>query len=132
MNSTAKAYASEPVRYSALEVIDLAAEGAAITDSYRNIVINQVNGSCLRLSVMNENYRWHYHPKSDELFLIVDGCLEVDLADGRTLRLTPWQCATVPAGLVHKTRPVGRSVNLCFEELAAETVFVDSPEAPSD
>ena len=128
MDSTARAYANEPVRYSALEVIDLAAEGAAITDVYRNIVINQFNGSCLRLSVMNEAYRWHYHPKSDELFLVVDGCLEIDLALGRTLRLTPWQCATIPAGLLHRTRAVGRTVNLCFEELAAETVFVDSPE----
>jgi mannose-6-phosphate isomerase-like protein (cupin superfamily) len=131
MDSTAKAYASEPVRYSALEVIDLTAEGAAITDDYRNIVINRVNGSCLRLSVTNEAYRWHYHPKSDELFLVVEGCLEIDLAGGRTLRLTPWQCATIPAGLLHRTRAVGRTVNLCFEELAAETVFVDSPEARS-
>ena len=131
MDSTPKAYSSEPARYPSLQVIDLAAEGAAIKDSYRNIVINQVNGSCLRLSVMNEDYRWHYHPKSDELFLVVDGCLEIDLAGGRKLRLTPWQCATVPAGLVHRTRPVGRSVNLCFEEIAAETVFVDSPETPS-
>jgi mannose-6-phosphate isomerase-like protein (cupin superfamily) len=132
MDSTAKAYSSEPVRYPALQVIDLVAEGAAITDSYRNIVMNQVNGSCLRLSVMSEAYSWHYHPKSDELFLVVDGCLEIDLVDGRKLRLSPWQCVTVPAGLVHRTRPVGRSVNLCFEELAAETVFVDSQEAPSD
>ena len=50
MDSTAEAYSNEPVRYPALQVIDLAAEGAAITDSYRNIVINQVNGSCLRLA----------------------------------------------------------------------------------
>jgi mannose-6-phosphate isomerase-like protein (cupin superfamily) len=131
MDATEKAYASEPVRYPALQVIDLAAETTAITESYRNIVVNQVNGSCLRLSVMTEDYRWHYHPKSDELFLVVDGCLEIDLAGGRTLRLTPWQCATVPAGMVHRTRPMGRSVNLCFEELAAEMVFVDSPAAPS-
>jgi mannose-6-phosphate isomerase-like protein (cupin superfamily) len=131
MDTTEKAYASEPVRYPALEVIDLATEGAAITDSYRNIVISQVNRSCLRLSVMTEDYRWHYHPKSDELFLVVDGCLEIDLANGGKLGLTAWQCATVPAGMVHRTRPMGRSVNLCFEQLAAETVFVDSPAAPS-
>jgi mannose-6-phosphate isomerase-like protein (cupin superfamily) len=130
MDSRAKAYASEPVRYPALHVVDLAAEAAEVTDSYRNIVVNQVNGSCLRLSVMTEDYRWHYHPKSDELFLVVDGCLQIDLADGRTLRLTPWQCVTVPAGAVHRTRPVGRSVNLCFEELAADTVFVDPGETP--
>jgi mannose-6-phosphate isomerase-like protein (cupin superfamily) len=128
MDSTAKSYASEPVRYPQLQVIDVVAEGAAITDSYKNIVLNQVNGSCLRLSVMTEDYRWHYHPKSDELFLVVDGCLEIDLAGGQQLRLTPWQCATVPAGVIHRTRPVGRSVNLCFEELGAETIFANSSE----
>src|ERR1700704_740080 len=121
MDSTGKAYSSEPVRYPALQVIDLAAEGAAITDSYRNIVINQVNSSCLRLAVMNEDFRWHYHPKSDELFLVVEGCLEIDLAGGRKLRLIPWQCAPTREVWVQKPGPVGRSVNLCFEDLAAKT-----------
>ena len=132
MDPTAKAYASEPIRYPALQVVDLAAEGAAIKDPYRNIVINRVNGSCLRLSIMTEDYRWHYHPKSDELFILVDGCLEIDLAGARKLHLTPWQCVTVPAGVIHRTRPIGRSVNLCFEELGAETVFVSSGEASID
>jgi mannose-6-phosphate isomerase-like protein (cupin superfamily) len=99
MDSTAKAYSSEPVRYPALQVIDLAAEAAAITDSYLDIVMNQVNGSCLRLSVMSEAYPRAYHPKSGELFLVVDGCLEIDLVDGRKLRLSPWQCVTVPPGI---------------------------------
>ena len=111
-----------------LQVTDLAAEGAATTDTYRNVVINRVNSSCLRLSVMEKPYGSHYHPRSDELFLVISGCMEIDLVDGRTFRLTPWKCATVPAGIIHRTLPVGRSVNLCFEELAAETVFVESAE----
>jgi mannose-6-phosphate isomerase-like protein (cupin superfamily) len=61
------------------------------------------------------------------LFLVVDGTLVIDLADGSELRLGPWQAVTVPAGVVHRTRAIGRTVNLCFEELAAETVFVDLP-----
>jgi mannose-6-phosphate isomerase-like protein (cupin superfamily) len=53
------------------------------------------------------------------------GRLEIDLADSRTLRLEPWQSVVVPAGSVHRTRGIGRTVNLCFEDLAADTVFVD-------
>jgi hypothetical protein len=34
---------------------------------------------------------------------------------------------TIPAMARHRTRAVGRTVNLCFENLGAETVFVDSP-----
>jgi mannose-6-phosphate isomerase-like protein (cupin superfamily) len=90
------------------------------------MVINGVNDSCLRLAVFDEVYRWHYHPTSDELFIVVSGCLAIDLADGRELRLGPWQCVTIPAMTRHRTRAVGRTVNLCFEKLGAETVFIDA------
>jgi len=124
-HATADGYAREPVRYPALRVVDLAAEGAVVTESYRNMVINRVNDSCLRLAVFEEAYRWHYHPTSDELFIVVTGCLEIDLEGGREIRLQPWQCVTIPAGIRHRTRAVGRTVNLCFEQLGALTVFAD-------
>jgi mannose-6-phosphate isomerase-like protein (cupin superfamily) len=55
---------------------------------------------------------------------------EPDLADGRTLRVEPWQVVTVPAGVVHRTRTEGRTVNLSFEELETETVFADGARDP--
>jgi hypothetical protein len=57
MDSTAENYALEPVRYPALLVVDLAAEAAAVTERYRNMVISRVNDSCLRLAVFDEAYR---------------------------------------------------------------------------
>jgi mannose-6-phosphate isomerase-like protein (cupin superfamily) len=122
---SAEAYAAEPVRYPPLVVVNLAAEAAAVTEEYRNQVLCQVNTSCLRMGVLTGNYPWHEHPRSDELFLVMEGSLEIDLADGRTLRLGPWQSVVIPAGTVHRTRGVGRTVNLCFEGMAAETVFVE-------
>jgi mannose-6-phosphate isomerase-like protein (cupin superfamily) len=127
MHFSAESYTKEPVRYPALQVVNLWAEGAAVTERYRNMVINRVNDSCLRLAVFEEAYRWHFHPTSDELFVVVDGCLAIELAGGRELRLEPWQCVTIPAMTHHRTRAIGRTVNLCFEKLEAETVFVDSP-----
>jgi mannose-6-phosphate isomerase-like protein (cupin superfamily) len=126
MQFTAESYTKEPVRYPALQVVNLFAEGAAVVERYRNMVINRVNDSCLRLAVFDEAYRWHFHPTSDELFLVVDGCLAIDLPGGRELRLDPWQCVTIPAMTHHRTRAIGRTVNLCFEKLEAETVFIDS------
>jgi mannose-6-phosphate isomerase-like protein (cupin superfamily) len=127
MQITAESYTKEPIRYPALQVVDLFAEGAAVTERYRNMVVNRVNDSCLRLAVFDETYRWHFHPTSDELFLVVDGCLAIELSDRSELRLEPWQCVTIPAMTRHRTRAIGRTVNLCFEKLEAETVFVDSP-----
>lgn len=123
---TSDSYANEPIRFPALQVVDLAGEAAAVSEPYRNLVISRVNGSCFRLAVFNDVFRWHHHPTSDELFLVVEGTLAIDLEDGTEFRLGPWQAVTIPASTIHRTRAIGRTVNLCFEELATETVFVDS------
>jgi mannose-6-phosphate isomerase-like protein (cupin superfamily) len=125
MDISADAYMNEPVQYPALHVINLQEEGAKVTEQYRNLVINRVNASCLRLAVFDGEYRWHYHPESDELFIVVEGCLAIDLDGGRELQLHPWESVTIPAMTVHRTRAIGRTVNLCFEELGAATVFVE-------
>ena len=109
-------------------MVNLTAEAAAVfTEPYRNQVISRVNTSCLRLAVFNDVFRWHHHPASDELFLVIEGTLVIDLENGTELRLGPWQAVTIPAGTIHRTRAIGRTVNLCFEELTADTVFVDPP-----
>ncbi|MGD8575265.1 MAG: cupin domain-containing protein [Gammaproteobacteria bacterium] len=118
-------YMNEPVKYPALHVTNLKAEAGQITDTYRNLVINRVNGNCLRLASFEGEYRWHQHPASDELFIVVEGRLAIDLEGGQTLELGPWESVTVPAKTVHRTRAIGRTVNLCFEEIGAETVFVE-------
>jgi mannose-6-phosphate isomerase-like protein (cupin superfamily) len=123
--TTAAGYRDEPVKYPGLQVIDLEAEAAAVTEEYRNQVLNRVNDSCLRLSVFQGKYRWHVHPASDELFVVLQGAIVVELKDGPSIRIGPLQAATVPAGVVHRTIGVGRTVNLCFERAAAETVFLD-------
>ncbi|MEP6619110.1 MAG: cupin domain-containing protein [bacterium] len=108
-----------------LVVANLSAEGAASTGAYRNVVVNRVNESCVRLAAFEGDYRWHFHPHSDELFVVVEGLLAIDLANGVTLQLGPWDMVTIPAGTVHRTRAVPRAVNICFEHLAAETTFVE-------
>jgi mannose-6-phosphate isomerase-like protein (cupin superfamily) len=124
---SAEDYTNEPVRHAPLVVVDVMAEQRAVTEAYRNVVLSSVNTTGLRLAVFEGQYRWHHHPASDELFLVVEGRLEIDLADCRMLALEPWQCVVIPAGTVHRTRAVGRTVNLTVESLRAETVFVDGP-----
>src|SRR6185312_9929081 len=48
-------------------------------------------------AVFEGEYRWHRHPDSDELFLVVAGVLQIDLADGSRLELTEWQSVVIPA-----------------------------------
>lgn len=123
--------AEDPVLHPPLTVVNLAREGSASTADYRNVVVNRVNESCLRLATFEGTYPWHHHPDSDELFVVVDGQLEIDLADGSTLRLRPWDMVTIPAGTVHRTRAVGRTTNLTVEHTVAATTFVDEPVRPA-
>jgi mannose-6-phosphate isomerase-like protein (cupin superfamily) len=122
---TAADYSNEPVKYPSLQVMDLTAEGNAVTEDYRNQVLSRVNESCLRLAVFQGKYRWHVHPASDELFVVLEGAIIIELKEGSSIRIGPLQAATVPAGVVHRTIGVGRTVNLCFEKVQAETVFLD-------
>lgn len=118
-------YAAETARHSPLEVVDIRAEHAAVTESYRNQILLDIDTHCLRLAVFEGEYRWHHHPDADELFLVVAGRLQIDLADGRRLELVEWQSVVIPAGTVHRTRAVGRTVNLTYEKQGAQTVFVE-------
>jgi mannose-6-phosphate isomerase-like protein (cupin superfamily) len=120
-------YTNESVKYSPLQRVDLTAEADAVAEKYRNMVINRINDHCVRLAVFDDVYEWHYHPESDECFVVMSGCLVIELAGGRAIRLLPTQCATIPAMIIHRTRALGRTVNLCFEKLAAQTVFVEEP-----
>lgn len=121
---SASEYAAECARFPALKVVDLTELQAAATGSYQNHVLLNANRECMRLAVFEGDYRWHVHPGSDELFLVISGELHIDFQDHAGAILGPLQCLVVPAGTVHRTRAVGRTVNVTFEQQGAETEFV--------
>lgn len=125
---SADEYSAQKAHYPDLEAVDIRAHQAGVRESYRNEVLSNVNEDCMRLAVFEGEYRWHHHPDSDELFLVVAGKLQIDLADSDTVELAQWQYVVVPAGTVHRTRAIGRTVNITFEKQGAGTVFVEEIE----
>ena len=103
-------------------VITLKAESSH--SGYDNHPIANINNHVVRISTMTEPYHWHFHPNSDETFLIIEGRLAIDFESG-SLELDPGQLLTIPRGVRHRTRPVGaRSINLTFELAHTETIAV--------
>lgn len=97
----------------------------AVTTPYANFIVANVNDHVVKLSVMTENYYWHYHPNSDETFIVTEGILLIDL-ETETIELLPGQLFTIPKNVVHRTRPKGeRSVNLTVEHGQIETVRIE-------
>jgi mannose-6-phosphate isomerase-like protein (cupin superfamily) len=104
-----------------LTLVDIAKESQGV-DIYKNIPLTLTNDHIVRMGVMTESFYWHYHPNSDETFLVIEGIVCIDLED-RTVELLPGQLFTIPANVKHRTRPAGnRSVNLTFELADLQTV----------
>ena len=97
-----------------LEIVDTNALADAVTHKWYNKTLCQVNGSVVRLGVIEGEYHWHKHDDDDEFFYVVDGQLLIDL-EGRTVALAPGQGIVVPKGVVHRTRAPQRTMILMVE-----------------
>jgi mannose-6-phosphate isomerase-like protein (cupin superfamily) len=86
----------------------------AVRDRWYNQTLCQVNGSVLRLGVLQGEYRWHKHDNDDELFFCLEGEVLVDL-ESHTVALCPWQGFVIPKGVVHRTRAPEKCVILMAE-----------------
>lgn len=97
-----------------LEVIDEKAIAGACEYKWFNQTLCQVNGSVVRMAVIEGEYHWHQHTGDDEFFYVVEGRLLIDL-EGRTVELEPRQGFVVPRGTLHRTRAPQRTVMLMVE-----------------
>jgi mannose-6-phosphate isomerase-like protein (cupin superfamily) len=97
-----------------LELIDEKAIADACEYKWFNQTLCQVNGSVVRMAVIEGEYHWHKHDNDDEFFYVVEGKLLIDL-EGRTVELEPRQGFVVPKTVMHRTRAPQRTVILMVE-----------------
>ncbi|MGB7134857.1 MAG: cupin domain-containing protein [Acidobacteriaceae bacterium] len=97
-----------------LEVIDEKAIADGCTYKWFNQTLCQVNGSVVRMAVIEGEYHWHQHTDDDEFFYVVEGKLLIDL-EGKTVELGPRQGFVVPRATLHRTRAPERTVILMVE-----------------
>jgi mannose-6-phosphate isomerase-like protein (cupin superfamily) len=102
------------ILFPALEKMDVQALVNACKDQWYNQTLCQVNGSVVRLGVMQGEYHWHKHDNEDEFFFVLDGEFLIDLED-RTVVLGPREGFVVPKMVVHRTRAPQRAVILMVE-----------------
>lgn len=68
-------------------------------------VVAEMNDYQLKLAKVKGEFVWHQHDNTDEVFLVIDGELEIHLRDG-LVRLTAGEMFVVPKGVEH--RPVAQ------------------------
>ena len=100
--------------YKPLEIVEEKVLSDQCEYSWYNQTLCQVNGSVVRLGVVQGEYHWHKHDHDDEFFYVVEGKLLIDL-EQRTMELGPRQGTVVPKGVLHRTRALERTVMLMVE-----------------
>jgi mannose-6-phosphate isomerase-like protein (cupin superfamily) len=102
------------IQYGPLEVIEEKKIADECPHQWYNQSLCEVNGSVVRMAVVQGEYHWHKHTDDDEFFYVVEGRLLIDLED-RTIELGPRQGVVVPRNVVHRTRANERTVMLMVE-----------------
>jgi mannose-6-phosphate isomerase-like protein (cupin superfamily) len=97
-----------------LELMDVKAMAENCEYKWFNQTLCQVNGSVVRVGIIEGEYHWHKHDDEDEFFFVVDGRLLIDLKD-KMIELNPGQGFTVPRTVLHRTRAPERTVILMVE-----------------
>lgn len=97
------------------QAIDLAAKLAVFEGHWQPRTVGEFNGHDLMVVKAWGEYQWHTHPDTDDFFLLLAGELEIDLEDGRTVRLQPGQLFVVPRGMRHRPRATKEAHILLIE-----------------
>ena len=102
------------IKYDHHELIDVNQVVAECTDKWFNQTLTKVNGSVVRIGIVEGEYHWHKHDDDDEFFFVLSGKLFIDLED-KTIELNPNEGVTISKGVMHKTRASQKTVMLMVE-----------------
>lgn len=77
-------------------------------------VVGTLNGQYVKVVKFEGEYVWHRHAEEDEMFLVLDGRIDIHFRD-RVVSLKSGELCVVPRGIEHKPVAKGRASVLLFE-----------------
>lgn len=86
-----------------MQAINLAEKLSTFSEHWQPRVVGQFNGHDLMVVKVKGEFVWHKHDDTDDFFLVLSGCIVIQLRDG-AVRLGPGEVFVVPKGVEH--RPV--------------------------
>ncbi|MFQ5941970.1 MAG: cupin domain-containing protein [Anaerolineales bacterium] len=81
--------------------INLTEKLAKIEALWTPKIIAKMNDYYIKLVKIEDDFVWHSHPETDELFLVIEGRMRIDFQDG-AVKLEKGEMAVVPRGAEHK------------------------------
>ncbi len=98
-----------------LKVVNIEKCFGRFSDTFSPKIVAELNGQDVKLvRVEGDKVPWHTHDGEDEMFLVLDGALEVHEKGGSVL-LNAGEFCVVSRGVEHKVLPKGHVKLLLFE-----------------
>lgn len=94
--------------------INLADKLALFNDTWAPRVVGELNDYQLKLVHLEGEFVWHSHADTDELFLVIAGCLTMEFRDSTT-HLGAGELLVVPRGVEHRPVADGRCQVMIIE-----------------
>ncbi len=78
---------------------------AKFSEHWSSRVVAEMNDYQFKLVKVEGEFVWHDHPETDEVFIVLEGTLDIEFRDGK-VTLESGEMFVVPKGLEH--RPVAQ------------------------
>ena len=97
------------------EVVNLSKKLDSFQETWVPKVVGELNGQYVKVVKFENEYVWHHHDNEDEMFLVLDGLMELHLRD-QVVTLSKGEFFVVARGVEHKpVVPEGVASVLLFE-----------------
>ena len=83
------------------KAINLSDKLAKIDALWTPKIVAQMNDYYIKLVKIEDEFVWHSHPETDEVFLVIEGSMRIDFRDG-AVELSEGEMVVVPRGKEHK------------------------------
>jgi len=83
-----------------MEKVNIADKFALFTETWTPKIIAQVDGYLIKAVKISGEFVWHKHDFEDELFMVIDGTMEMRFRD-HTITVEKGEMITVPKGIEH-------------------------------
>lgn len=107
--------------------INLEEKFAKFSDHWSPKVIAEMNDYQFKLVKFQGDFVWHKHPETDEVFLVIEGAMEIEFRD-RSVHVGAGEMFVISKGVEHCTR----ANDECKAMLIEPRGVVNTGEAASD
>jgi mannose-6-phosphate isomerase-like protein (cupin superfamily) len=84
-----------------MDKVNLAEKLGRFSEHWQPKIVGELNGQHVKLAKLSGEFEWHHHEAEDELFLVLEGALDIHLRD-RVVHLEAGEFFIVEKGVEHK------------------------------